>query len=195
MGAGIAAGVALRLPLWLPELSRMTISPGLRVGARHCSTHAVKAIPLIGQSSRATRSASTKPGAGSSQSADVLMGMLRRSACAAVQDVPSPLGSVPASCRSRPRSSPAVCRGSASNGAASHEPIHHEKIRGPRHSLPTAKPNTSPMPNGSDCCLKGNGAPATIGSLRHASGSPNCATRQRKMSIIAANAALIVLSS
>ncbi len=31
----------------------------------------------------ATRSASTKPGAGLSQSADVLMGMLRRRACAA----------------------------------------------------------------------------------------------------------------
>lgn len=36
--------------LWLPRLSNITMSPGLRVGTRYCSTHARKLTPLIGPS-------------------------------------------------------------------------------------------------------------------------------------------------
>ncbi len=38
------------LPLWLARLSRMTMSPGFRVGTRCCSTQAWKERPLIGPS-------------------------------------------------------------------------------------------------------------------------------------------------
>ncbi len=63
-------------------------------------------------------------------------------------------------------------------------------------SSPTAKPNISRTRSGSDCCSNGNGVPATIASLPHASGSPSCVTRRpRKTSITAANAALIARSS
>ena len=48
-----AERMALRIawPLWLPRLSMMTMSPGLSVGTRNCSTQAVKLRPLIGPSS------------------------------------------------------------------------------------------------------------------------------------------------
>ncbi len=55
---------------------------------------------------------------------------------------------------------------------------------------------TSRTPSGWDCCSNGNGVPATIASLPHASGSPSCVTRRPwKMSITAASAALIARSS
>jgi hypothetical protein len=37
-------------PLWLGRLSRITISPGRKVGMRHCSTQARKLLALIGWS-------------------------------------------------------------------------------------------------------------------------------------------------
>src|SRR5215471_11403032 len=46
--ARIASRAAL--PLWLPRLSRMTISPGARVGANTFSTYSVNSSPLMGLS-------------------------------------------------------------------------------------------------------------------------------------------------
>ena len=46
------ASMASRTPLtlWAGRLSITTISPRLRVGARHCSTHALKIVPFMGRS-------------------------------------------------------------------------------------------------------------------------------------------------
>lgn len=38
LGPGGSYGLAHGLPLWLPRLSMMTMSPGERVGTKNCST-------------------------------------------------------------------------------------------------------------------------------------------------------------
>ncbi|MGY3387890.1 hypothetical protein ACVWW6_000481 [Bradyrhizobium sp. USDA 3311] len=66
----------------------------------------------------ATRSASTNPGAGSLQSADVRIGTLRRNECVACRRRlrPNSFGSAPRRGRSSQRSSPKVWRGSRGQG-------------------------------------------------------------------------------